>query len=137
VLNQTIATMILMIPDLSSGAREQEMTYAQNAYQQALAHPIFFKTRLTFAPPPPPPPPPVSRPAPPPAPAADPGLAVGGVVINGEVKNAYVFRKADHSGSWLAEGEEIMGWKVHSIDNGGAKLRKDDRNIELQLYTQQ
>jgi hypothetical protein len=58
-------------------------------------------------------------------------------MINGDVKKTYVFRKADHGGSWLAEGEEIMGWKVHSIDSGGAKLQKDGRDIELPLYAQQ
>jgi hypothetical protein len=122
-------------PKLSTSAERLTSTTPLSTYQQTLAHPVFFKNRQPFVPPPPPPPAP--RPAPPPAPPADPGLAVGGVVINGEVKRAYVFRKADHSGSWLAEGEEVMGWKVHSIDSGGAKLRKDDRNIELQLYTQQ
>ena len=58
-------------------------------------------------------------------------------MISGEWKKAYIFRTADRAGSWLAEGEEIMGWKVHSIDSGGAKLQKDGRNIELPLYAQQ
>jgi hypothetical protein len=34
-----------------------------------------------------------------------------------------------------AEGEEIMDWKVKSIDSAGAKLTKDARDIELPLYT--
>jgi hypothetical protein len=59
-------------------------------------------------------------------------------VINGEVKKAYVFRKAaDRTGSRVTEGEEIMGWKVHSINSGGATLQKDGRDIELPLYAQQ
>jgi hypothetical protein len=49
-------------------------------------------------------------------------------VINGEVKKAYVFGKAaDRTGSWVTEGDEIMGWKVHSINSGGATLQKDGR----------
>jgi hypothetical protein len=42
--------------------------------------------------------------------------------------------KADQTGSWLIEGEEIMGWKVRGTDSGGAKLQKDGRDIELPLY---
>jgi hypothetical protein len=30
-----------------------------------------------------------------------------------------------------------MGWKVQSIDSGGATLQKDGRNIELPLYARQ
>ena len=58
-------------------------------------------------------------------------------MITGGAKKAYLFRKTDRTGSWLAEGEEILGWKVRSIDSGGAKLQKDGRDIELLLYTQQ
>jgi hypothetical protein len=57
-------------------------------------------------------------------------------MINGEVKKAYLFRKGDRTGAWLAEGEEIMGWKVQTIDSDGARLRKDGRGIELSLYPQ-
>jgi hypothetical protein len=124
-------------PKLSTSAERLTSVTPFNAYQQTTAHSIFFKTRQPFVPPPPPPPPPpLARPSPPPPPVVDPGLAVGGVMISGSAKKAYVVRKADRAGSWLAEGEEIMGWKVQSIDSGGAKLQKDDRNIELPLYTQ-
>ena len=58
-------------------------------------------------------------------------------MITGGAKKAYLFRKSDRAGSWLAEGEEIMGWKVQAIDSGGATLQKDGRNIELPLYTPQ
>jgi hypothetical protein len=57
-------------------------------------------------------------------------------MINKETKKAYVFRKGERTGSWLAEGEEILGWKVQSIDSGGAKLQKDGRSIELPLFAQ-
>jgi hypothetical protein len=134
------AAKVEWMPRLSTSAERLTSTTSLSAYQQTMAHPVFFKTRQPFVPPPPPPPPAppqVARPAPPPAPPADPGLALGGVVINGDVKKAYLFRKADHTGSWLTEGEEIMGWKVLFIDGGGAKLHKDGRNIELPLYAQQ
>jgi hypothetical protein len=115
-------------PKLSTSAERLTSTTPLSAYQQTMAHPVFFKTRQPFVPPPPPPPPAppqVARPAPPPAPPADPGLAVGGVVINGEVKKAYVFRKAaDRTGSWVTEGDEIMGWKVHSINMEVPRCRR-------------
>jgi hypothetical protein len=58
-------------------------------------------------------------------------------MISGGTKKVYLFRKAEQAGSWLTEGEDIMGWKVQSIDSGGAKLQKDGQNIELMLYAQQ
>jgi len=134
------AVKVEWTPKLSTSAERLTGTTPLSSYQQTVAHPVFFKTRQPFVPPPPPPPPsppPVARPAPPPAPPADPGLAVGGVVINGAAKRAYLVRKADQVGAWLAEGQEILGWKVQSIDSGGAKLQKDGRNIELPLYARQ
>jgi hypothetical protein len=125
-------------PKLSTSAERLSSATPLSAYHQTTAHPVFFKTRQPFvAPPPPaPPPPPVARPNLPPPPVVDPGLAVGGVVITSGAKKAYLFRKTDRTGSWLAEGEEIMGWKVQSIDSTGAKLQKDGRDLELPLYAQ-
>ncbi len=134
------APKIEWTPKLSTSAERLTSVTPLNAYQQTTAHPIFFKTRQPFVPPPPPPPPPppaLVQPTPAPPPVVDPGLAVGGVIISGGAKKAYLFRKADRSGSWLAEGEEILGWKIQSIDSGGAKLQKDARDIELPLYARQ
>jgi hypothetical protein len=122
-------------PTLSTSAERLTSVIPLNAYQQTTAHPLFFKTRQPFVPPPPPPPPPPM--ASPPPTVVDPGLALGGVMINREARKAYLFRKLDRSGSWLSEGEEIMGWKVQSIDRSGATLQKDGRKIELPLYAQQ
>jgi len=129
-------------PKLSAPAEGPVSHPPLSAYPQTAARPVFFKSRRPFVAPPPaappraPPPPPlaaVQPPAPPP-PVVDPGLAVGGVMIGGEVKKAYVFRKGERAGSWLAEGEEIMGWKVQVIDSGGARLQKDGRSVGLSLY---
>jgi hypothetical protein len=127
-------------PRLSTSAERLASATPLNAYQQTTAHPIFFKTRQPFVPlppPPPPAPPPPPKANPPPPAIVDPGLAVGGVIIGGGTKKAYLFRKADRIGSWLAEGEEITGWKAQAIDSGSATLQKDGRNIELPLYAQQ
>src|SRR5262249_21747987 len=110
---------------------------ALSTYPHTTMHPVFFKSRQPFALPPstpPPAPPVVALPPAPPPPVVDPGLAAGGVMISGEVKKVYLFRKGERMGSWLAEGEEMMGWRVYSIDGAGAKLRKDGRDIELPLY---
>ena len=47
------------------------------------------------------------KPAPPPI--VDPGLIVGGVIISGDVRKAYVYGKADSHGTWVSEGETLAG----------------------------
>jgi len=103
-----------------------------DTYPQILEHPVFFKSRSPFVPPPPPPPRPPAV-APPPA-AIDPGLALGGVVMNQDVRKAYVFSKAGATGAWTSEGDEFMGWRVRSINGSGAKLEQSGRSIDLLLY---
>jgi len=103
-------------------------------YLQTLAHPIFFKTREPFVPPPPAPPPlPPTRTSPPPV-VADPGLMLGGIMVMRGVRKAYVFRKTDPSGTWVAHGEDFMGWKVQTIDASGIVLGNGERKIDLKLY---
>ena len=126
-------------PKLSISAGPVADAAPLSAYRQTTERPLFFKTRQPFVPLPHPPPrlaPAVAKSAPPPPPPADPGLAVGGVIITGQAKKAYLFNKTDRTGSWLVEGEEITGWKVKSIDSAGAMLTKDGRDVELPLYTQ-
>ena len=107
-----------------------------DAYSETLAHPIFFKTRLPFVPPPPPPPPPPPKlVAPTPAPV-DPGLALGGIMIDRALKRAYLFTKSDPHGTWVTEGESFMGWTVQSINSEGTRLQQQDRAVELTLYPQ-
>jgi hypothetical protein len=133
-----LTTTVEWTAKLSTSAERLSSAMPLSGYQQTTARPIFFKTRQPFVAPPPAPPPPQPIVAPPPPPPAvvDPGPAVGGVMITSEVKKAYLFRKTDRTGAWVAEGEEIMGWQVQSIDDGGARLKKDGREIELPLYAQ-
>jgi len=105
-------------------------------YLQTLARPIFFKTRKPFVPPPPAPPPPPTRPTFPPPVVADPGLVLGGIMVMEGVRKAYVFRKTDPSGTWVAHGEDFMGWKIKTIDAAGIVLGNGERNIDLKLYPQ-
>jgi len=105
-----------------------------SVYSETLARPVFFKTRQPFVPPPPTPPPaPKVQPAPPPA-VVDPGFVLGGVMIDADVKKAYVFSKTNSQGLWLSEGENVMGWTLRAIDPAGAKLQQGGRTIELHLY---
>jgi hypothetical protein len=96
-----------------------------------LRRPLFFKTRAPFVPRPPPPPP---KPTPAPVVQADPGLVLGGVVINRDLRKAYLLSKADPRGAWVSEGDNFMGWKIVSVERTGAKLQQSDRMLELQLY---
>jgi hypothetical protein len=102
-----------------------------HAYAETLAHPVFFKTRAPYVPPPPPPPaaPQVGAPV-----SADPGIALGGVAIHGNLKKAYLFSKSGPPGSWIDEGETFMGWNVQAIHATGATITRADRTIMLELY---
>lgn len=71
-----------------------------SAYRETLAHPVFHKTRAPFVMPP--------RPAPPaavklttPPPPADPGIGIGGVAIDGDLRKAYLFTKGNSQGAWV------------------------------------
>jgi hypothetical protein len=80
-----------------------------SAYTQTLARPIFFKSREPYVRPTPAPTPvPKAVVAPPPV-LADPGLALGGIMITDDARKAYVFNKADSRGTCLSEGETILG----------------------------
>ncbi|MGJ5176499.1 hypothetical protein ACQR16_31135 [Bradyrhizobium oligotrophicum] len=102
-------------------------------YAEILAHPVFQKSREPFVPPPAPlPPMPVA--VPPPV-ATDPGLLVGGVMINGGTSKAYLLSKIGGGpGSWVNENETYQGWRVTSINPSGVRIEQAGRAIELQLY---
>ena len=108
-------------------------TRATAAYRETLAHPVFYKTRQPFVPSPPIPPPATPNTAALPAPA-DPGIALGGVAINSDLKKVYLFSKANSLGAWVREGETFMGWTVQSVGPEGAKLRQANRELRLDLY---
>jgi hypothetical protein len=55
-------------------------------------------------------------------------------MISAAKKQAYLFQKSNPTGTWVKEGEDFVGWKLEFIDAGNAKLRKDGRTVELQLY---
>lgn len=101
------------------------------SYGQILARPVLFKSREPFVPAPPAPP---SVTVTPPPVVADPGLAVGGVMIKNGLSKAYLFSKAGPGGAWAEEGETFQGWKVRSVKSTGVKLEQTGRSIELSLY---
>jgi hypothetical protein len=121
-------------PQLSTPGDDMGRQKRIEDYPLISAHPIFYKTREPFVPPPPPSPaPPKVVQAPPPAPV-DPGLILGGVMTTGHLRKAYLLTKANPAGSWVAEGDNFMGWIIKSVDSSSAKVQQQDRTIELQLY---
>jgi hypothetical protein len=99
-------------------------------YREILIHPVFFISREPFvAPVPAPVPQQSANPLP-----ADPGWTLAGVLINHELKKAYLFRKADQAGNWVAEGDNVAGWTVGLIDADVVLLHQRDRTIKLRLY---
>jgi hypothetical protein len=122
-------------PQLPTSGDDDAAPKPLEGYPLTVAQPVFFKTRAPFVTPPPAPPPPppkVAQPAPP-APA-DAGLVLGGVMTNGDLRKAYLLTKTNPAGSWVAEGENFMGWTLNSIGSSSAKVQQQDRTIELQLY---
>jgi hypothetical protein len=103
-------------------------------YMQTLSHPIFFKTREPFVAPPPAPPPSPPTTRPPPPVVLDPGLILGGIMVMQGVRKAYLFRKTDPSGTWVADGEDFMGWKIEIVDAAAVVLGNGERRIGLKLY---
>jgi hypothetical protein len=105
------------------------------AYELTLAHPIFFKSREPFVAPVKPAAPSAAMSASPPAPVfVDPGLILGGILMNGGLNKVYLSRKTDPGGAWVMQGESFVGWKVRSIESGRTKLEKDGHVIDLWLY---
>lgn len=104
------------------------------SYNQTLAQPLFFKSRTPFVAPPP-------RPLPssvPPQPAnSDPGLTLGGIIVSGSIKKAYLFAKNSPEGAWVSEGEAFMGWTVRSVHNTSTTLHQRSQKVELHLYPPQ
>jgi hypothetical protein len=109
-------------------ARTQET--ATVSYQGILARPIFSRSRAPYVPPAPSAP----KAAPPPVAFTDPGFVLGGVMVNGAIKKAYLLQKTDKSGAWVGEGDDFVGWRVQSITAEAAKLQKETHVIEVRLY---
>lgn len=123
-------------PKIQSIGDASVATKSLASYSQTLEQPIFSKTRTPFVPPPPPPPAPLPS-ATPPQVHTDPGLVLGGVMVNGKLRKAYLFTKANPQGTWVDEGENFMGWKVRSVHSTTATLQQQSRKIELHLYPPQ
>jgi hypothetical protein len=112
------------------GARME--TTAAVSHQEILARPIFSRSRALYVPPAPAAP----KSAPPPVAFTDPGFVLGGIMVNGTIKKAYLSQKADKSGVWVGEGDDFIGWRVQSITTDAAKLQKETHVIEVLLYPQ-
>jgi hypothetical protein len=121
-------------PQLPKSAVSAAVEKPIGSYPLTLAHPVFYRTREPFVPPPAPPPPPPPKAVNPAPVFTDPGLILGGVLTNHDSRKVFLFSKADPRGSWLSEGESFMGWRIQSVDVSSARLQKQDRTIELQLY---
>jgi hypothetical protein len=102
-------------------------------YQQILTHPLFSKTRKPFVPKPPAPPH-QSKPINELVKFVDPDFVVGGIIIHGKIRQAFLFKKESASGVWLSVGEEFFGWKLESIGTEWVKLQNNDHAIMLELY---
>ena len=119
-------------PRLPSLEDARTQTTATASHQEILARPIFSRSRAPYMPPAPPAP----KSAPPPVAFTDPGFVLGGVMVNGTIKKAYLLQKTDKSGAWVDEGDDFVGWRVQSITTDAAKLQKETHVIEVLLYPQ-
>ncbi|MBH5403173.1 hypothetical protein HZZ13_36070 [Bradyrhizobium sp. CNPSo 4010] len=100
------------------------------ALGRTLATPAFFKSRAPYVPPAP-----VTVAAAPVAPVAPPPtVTVAGIVIDKRVKKALVVSPADNNGTWLNEGDQVMGWKVEAITAAGVTLRQNSSKLDVRMY---
>jgi hypothetical protein len=128
--DQAVADEARWVPRLAKlDAAETHATPAA-AHQDILTHPVFAKSRAPFVAPPPPPP----KPSPAAPVFTDPGFVLGGIMVDGEIRKAYLLQKANRNGTWVGEGDEFSGWKVQSITPDAAKLKRDSQIIEVRLY---
>jgi hypothetical protein len=118
-------------PNLASDPKPVPNHKPIDMYSEILAHPVFFMTREPFVAP-------VPAAAVPQQPAslppADPGWMLAGVLIDHDLKKAYLFRNGDQAASWVTEGDNLAGWTVGSIDADVVLLHQRDRTIKLRLY---
>lgn len=119
-------------PRLSSLENDRTQTTTTVSHQEILAHPIFSRSRTPYVPPAAPAP----KSASPPLAFTDPGFVLGGVMVNGTIKKAYLLQKAEKSGAWVGEGDDFIGWRVQSITTDAARLQKETHVIEVLLYPQ-
>lgn len=132
-------------PAASSLAPETEIRGATainpppiEAYEQVIARPVFFKSRLPWIPPP-------AAAAPVPArPGANTERETGpelgdptlrAVVLATTVHKALIATEQQPEGNWLKQGETVGGWELISIDSISATLRRGDKKKRLKLYT--
>lgn len=122
------------VPRLASPESTETQAKTAAPAQDILLHPVFSRSRAPFVP------------SPPPAPKAhvvaapvftDPGFVLGGVALSGETKRAFLLQKANHTGAWAGEGDEVEGWKLQSITAETATLQKESHVIELRLYSEE
>jgi hypothetical protein len=87
--------------------------------------PIVVETPMVVvAPPPPPPPPP---------PAANPDLALVGVILGDTTSFALFIEKTSHESVRLRKGEMLGGWTLSSIKPRAATLTNGDRVVTLEF----
>ncbi|MDF0584152.1 hypothetical protein [Bradyrhizobium yuanmingense] len=100
------------------------------ALGRTLATPAFFKSRAPYVPPAP-----AAVPATAVAPVAPPPtVTVAGIVIDKRIKKALVLSPADNNGTWLSEGDQVMGWRVETITAAGVTLRQNSSKLDVRMY---
>ena len=123
----TLSGKASISPDAQQGRKTHEHT---------LVRPIFLKNRRPYQSPPPV----IAKPAPkpvkaaPPPPITDPGLMLAGIAIRSEARQAFMTHPSNAEGSWVKEGEDIMGWRVSAILPGEVTIQRSGRSIKLRLY---
>lgn len=100
------------------------------ALGRILAAPAFFKSRAPYVPPAPA----AVAPAAVVAIAPPPTVTVSGIVIDKRVKKALLITPVDNNGTWLSEGDQVMGWKVEAITSAGVSLRQNSSKIDVKMY---
>ncbi|MCK1383299.1 hypothetical protein [Bradyrhizobium sp. 21] len=100
------------------------------ALDRTLATPAFFKSRSPYVPPAPT----IVAPAAVAPAAPPPTVTIAGIVIDKRVKKALLLSPTDNNGTWLSEGDQVMGWKVEAITAAGVTLRQNTSKMDVKMY---
>jgi hypothetical protein len=115
------------------------LTPQSPSFAEAVARPLFRKSRRPFDPSKvplvqPTPAPVVAMPQPEaPAPQTM-QLSVKGIVLSGSAQLALVASPELPDGQWLAKGSEINGWRIMEIRNEEVSIASAGNSVTLKLY---
>lgn len=100
--------------------------HSPTSFAAIAERPLFYPSRMPWAPPAPPEPPPVST-----APSPLTNYALVGVVVSGETRSALIRPPGATKAITLAEGQELGGWTLQEITRTRLRFAAGDASYDM------